>query len=441
MSSADRLHGECWASRLVWYPHTFLIDLTTSLQGLCTNTDKSLEGVYSSASAVVLEKQVKWTIGTIVQSSVSTMDKRIRLEAASISASTPFNRQIQRFNLVICLLLLLNAEENYAFSPLHARAYPLPNKRLHLLSGTKSPDLITRQNLNNPQITVLSKDPLVYTISNFLSTEECQAFQDYVVHLPESRPMTRSNPPDVSLDMTKLWPLPFLSILAGIPPVYRLIESSNNSNNNFGSPVSSPVSLNDVITAALPNVLIALTLSAFLAFGVMLPLLRNMAASSSRTSDAVALNQPCDFDLIRSLVNRIAAVTDHSWEKWEAPVVTRYVPGAIFAKHGDASPTRGSEWEGLGGQRVITCICYLQTLEKGRGGETYFDKLKVAVQPVAGTALVFFPADSVSWLADDRTTHESLPPNEEKWIVQMFGRGQRVPHPLGLPDSYQDYID
>jgi hypothetical protein len=125
---------------------------------------------------------------------------------------------------------------------------------------------------------------------------------------------------------------------------------------------------------------------------------------------------------------------------WEAPVVTRYAPnGARFARHNDASPTRGSEWTDQGGQRVVTCICYLTSLPSNEttGGETYFDVLDIAVRPTQGMALFFFPADSNTLVADDRTTHESLPtsPKHEKWIVQMFGRTQTVPPPLGLPDN------
>jgi hypothetical protein len=299
-----------------------------------------------------------------------------------------------------------------------------------------SSNLVTRQKIapepsgdtpKQQEIQVLSEDPLVYLIPNLLSLEECEALKDYVTKLPDdARPMTRSNPPEVSLDRTKLWPLPLFSLLSALPPIIRRLESS--------STVS--VDWRDLALTGLPNVLTALAISGLLAVGVVLPLMRQVASSSSRTSDAVALNQAEDKDAIQSLVDRITARTTHPWDKWEAPVVTRYEAGAVFAKHGDASPTRGSEWADLGGQRVITCICYLKTLSEGSSGETYFDKLSLVVPPKAGTGLVFFPADSESWVADERTTHESLPPMEEKWIVQMFGRSQRVPPPLGLPDSH-----
>eukprot|EP00522_Entomoneis_paludosa_P005778 CAMPEP_0172455142 /NCGR_PEP_ID=MMETSP1065-20121228/11914_1 /TAXON_ID=265537 /ORGANISM="Amphiprora paludosa, Strain CCMP125" /LENGTH=353 /DNA_ID=CAMNT_0013207599 /DNA_START=31 /DNA_END=1092 /DNA_ORIENTATION=+ len=279
------------------------------------------------------------------------------------------------------------------------------------------------------RVDICCQDPLVYTLPNILSSKECNDVQAHVARIQNegARVMTLSNPPEISLSAAKLWPVPFLSLLAGVPPVIRLMQARSNEPN---------IPLDQILSAALPNVAIAVLASAVLAYGVVLPLLRKTSASSSRTSVALALNQPEDYDAIQPLVDRIVQVTGHSWDKWEAPVVTRYDPGAIFARHGDASPTLGSEWKDLGGQRVVTCICYLNTLQEGEGGETYFDQLSFGVAPEQGKALVFFPASADTWVADDRTTHESLPPTQEKWILQMFGRAQRVPPPLGLPDSY-----
>ena len=244
--------------------------------------------------------------------------------------------------------------------------------------------------------------------------------------------MTRSNPPQVSLDRSKLWPLPFLSLGAGIPTVIHTLQKE---------PAGTGSSLLVLFQAAMIPVSIALAVSIVLVW-MALPLWQLVSnAPARRTSVAIALNQEEDVDFVRPLIERIVQTTGHHWAQWEAPVVTRYDPGAIFAKHGDASPTLGSEWKDEGGQRVITCICYLNDCSNGGGGgggETYFDQLRLAVRPEPGKALIFFPADFESLRADDRTTHESLPPiDTEKWIVQLFGRvGPRVPPPLGLPDSF-----
>lgn len=267
--------------------------------------------------------------------------------------------------------------------------------------------------------TVLSQDPLVYLIPNLLSDEGCLSYKDRVLLLKDqNRTMTRSNPPQVSLDMAKLWPLPILSLGAGVPPYIHMIEKNESIN----------------LSAVFVPIAIAMSTSALLAFGV-LSLIRRFSDSSSRTSDAMAMNLAEDVPFVRELVERVSQATNHPWHAWEAPVVTRYEPGAIFARHGDASPTKGSEWSDVGGQRVVTAICYLNNVSSG--GETFFDRLGLSVKPTLGSALVFFPSNADTLEADDRTTHESLPPMEEKWIVQMFGRvGPRVPPPLGLPDMY-----
>jgi len=272
------------------------------------------------------------------------------------------------------------------------------------------------------RVRVLSRDPLVYEVPELLSKDECEAYRQYVSD--SGRPMTRSNPPDVSLDISKLWALPLLALGAGVPPYLRLLQRDNVP------------SLSSIVQAVVPNVFIALLVMAALAWLVVLPLVRQQSNQSSRTSVAAALNLEEDVDFVRPLVERVSTASkDHPWQCWEAPVVTQYEPGAIFARHGDASPTRGSEWAQMGGQRVVTCICYLNEVAAG-GGETCFDKLDLAVKPEAGKALIFFPADAETWKADDRTSHESLPPASDKWIVQMFGRAERVPPPLGLSDSF-----
>lgn len=310
------------------------------------------------------------------------------------------------------------------------RVYPfaarLPWSPSALWSTTS--DLVTQQEptLSSFDVRVLSKDPLVYIIDNLLDESECQAYRDRVAALEAGgqRSMTRSNPPSVSLDATKLWPLPFLSLGAGVPPLIRLLETP------------SDFTADQVLAAVVPNIVGALLASLLLAFGVVLPLVRRQAAASSRTSVALALNLESDMDFVRPLVDRVSSRTHQPWSQWEAPVVTRYDPGAVFKRHNDASPTKGSEWADTGGQRIITCICYLNDVPAG--GATYFDRQGFGVQPQAGSALVFFPADSISLEADDRTRHESLPAKGDKWIMQLFGRAIRVPPPLGLPDTYGD---
>lgn len=318
---------------------------------------------------------------------------------------------------------LLERQSTWFRLPRHLHAFPnAPGTTLNLFSVEES-----LKDLNvHSSVQILSEDPLIYVVPNLLSAQECEAYKVYVASNDSNRPMTRSNPPAVFLDIFKLWPLPVLSLLAGVPPYFRLVERS------------SDVRIPDILSSVIPDIGIALTAMGTFAWLLVMPLLRKVSDSSSRTSVATALNLEDDINFVRPLIKRVSAAAHcHPWQCWEAPVVTRYDPGAFFARHGDASPTRGSEWKDTGGQRVVTCICYLNTLKDGEGGETYFDKLDLAVSPQAGSALFFYPSDAQTWKADDQMTHQSLPTMKEKWIVQLFGRAERVPPPLGFLDSFE----
>ena len=86
-----------------------------------------------------------------------------------------------------------------------------------------------------------------------------------------------------------------------------------------------------------------------------------------------------------------------------------------------------------GGQRVATCILYLNDV--ARGGRTVFDQAGISVAPRQGDACVFFPSHHASKEPDPLTTHYSDRAIDDKWIVQVFERERRVPPPLGLPDE------
>ena len=172
------------------------------------------------------------------------------------------------------------------------------------------------KHLDDYDVEVLSSDPLVYCVNNVLSKEECQ---NYINRINNEKEITRSNAPEVSLDKNKLWPLPFLCIGASIPQIIHLYQQS-----------SSP-SLQDIVSVALPPILIASLFASILAYTVT-QLIRLRSDSSSRTSDALALNLESDFEFIQTLVSKIEGITNHEWNKFEAPVVTRYQPGALFGE-------------------------------------------------------------------------------------------------------------
>ena len=341
-------------------------------------------------------------------------------------------------------LLLHSLQLSSAFTPGHVHLVKRTTSRgriqlskspLTTVSESRSAATAFQENIihSDETLEILSHDPLVYLVHIVLSPEECQSYIDRVGSMSEEtdlRFMTTSNPAEVSLDVKKLWPLPFLSIMAGIPSVMRQLEISEGISN---------ISWGTIAMNATPAVGWALLVSLLLALAAV-PLLQTIFAPAARTSEAISLNQVDDLNFIRPLVERACRITgNHPWQCFEAPVVTRYRTGAVFGLHNDASPTRGSEWSTLGAQRVVTAIFYLSTC--ANGGATRFDRLGFEVQPRQGSALVFSPADKQTLKADDRTRHESMPAVDEKWIVQMFGRiGPRVPSPLGIPDAFDKII-
>ena len=299
-------------------------------------------------------------------------------------------------------------------------------------------------------IEIISHDPKCFLIKNLLSPEECEEYisranceieasrhnadKDGDERKNNDNSMRRSNAPDVSIKISRLWPLPFLCLGAGIPPVVKLFLNTDDISSSTSSiNINNVITLKQIISVALPNISLALIITG-LSIVAITQGMRQYAEKFTRTSKSIALNNENDMDFIRSLVTRASSITDHDWSQWEAPVITKYDPGALFASHNDASPTKGSEWGDLGGQRVVTVITYLNTCEKGGG--TKFDSLNFTVQPKQGCALVFYPANSNTLEADERTVHQSLPAVEDKYIVQLFGRHKRVPPPLGIPDTF-----
>ena len=181
---------------------------------------------------------------------------------------------------------------------------------MSLSASSKDPKLDTvhtthRTTTTTPTTTmnIYSSDPLVYTVPNLLSDMECQDLCHYVNNLEQKkkngtqRVMTRSNPPELSLNIAKLWPLPFLSLAAGIPSLYHLFLQDPSSSSSFvdhtltaitttttttnaGDTVFSP-SMEQIWNTVLPPMIMAFLLSIGLAYGIVLPLLRRMSMSSS----------------------------------------------------------------------------------------------------------------------------------------------------------------
>lgn len=267
------------------------------------------------------------------------------------------------------------------------------------MRSLRTAGLVTPQGraVEPPSFEILHDEPRVVLYRSLLTGEECTQLISYA----GEKEMTISSPPAAQLDPAKLALLGPIVLAAPLPSalhVYRLTADLN---------------------AALAHAaeILVLTLAAVAALTAGALALASSTASPLRTSSAVALN---DDAAALPVAAKIAALLNTTLDFVEAPVVSRYQPGQQFATHNDASAYPNADWGEQGGQRIATCILYLNDVPAG--GATAFDKLDVKVQPRAGAALVFFPADPATGRLDDRTTHCSEPAIDEKWIVQVRHR-------------------
>lgn len=105
----------------------------------------------------------------------------------------------------------------------------------------------------------------------------------------------------------------------------------------------------------------------------------------------------------------------------------RYCQGEYQRVHLDARPPGDSQgasaWLAAGGQRLVQCVVYLNSMTPSQGGSTAFHHpaLKgLAVYPEQGAALVFFPAYADGQV-DARMAHSGEPVLDgEKWIINTW---------------------
>jgi len=148
---------------------------------------------------------------------------------------------------------------------------------------------------NPNNVITLSDDPRVYLISNILTSEECQSYIERAEQNnnddsnTDDTQMQQSNAPQATINTSRLWPLPFLCLGAGIPPILRLLLPSTTSDPTTFSPLPAPSSL-DLLSAALPPIAIAAAVTAVLSLVVTQGLQFYATSGASRTSESLALN-------------------------------------------------------------------------------------------------------------------------------------------------------
>lgn len=126
---------------------------------------------------------------------------------------------------------------------------------------------------------------------------------------------------------------------------------------------------------------------------------------------------PAHDAVVKAIEERIAAVTGTRVAQGEAIQVVKYSEGDQYKVHSDwFDPAQPGSIKQLkfGGQRIATCILYLQMPEEG--GETEFPNVTLKVKPVAGDALFFWNLTKEG-KPEILASHAGLPPVKGSKVI------------------------
>ena len=145
--------------------------------------------------------------------------------------------------------------------------------------------------------------------------------------------------------------------------------------------------------------------------------------SSSSAILPVEMNPAC-----AALVSKICTLCGKSADHMERVQITRYTANEEYSEHFDSpAPSRDEQclaFMAQGGQRVATCIIYLNDVE--RGGATAFPTIGYECTPRRGRCLLFCPGFA-DGRRDERLLHAARPATDEKWVAQVWVRAHADP--------------
>ena len=127
-----------------------------------------------------------------------------------------------------------------------------------------------------------------------------------------------------------------------------------------------------------------------------------------------------------AIARRVATLVGVPLSHAEAFQIIHYGTGQEYRHHFDAfDPTTDvgrRNWE-LGGQRLITALCYLNTVEAG--GETNFHHLNLNIPAEEGKLIVFHNTEHGTIRKHPHTLHAGLPVQKgEKWAFNLWFRAR-----------------
>lgn len=143
-----------------------------------------------------------------------------------------------------------------------------------------------------------------------------------------------------------------------------------------------------------------------------------------RYHSAQVLEMKLGVPLVSTVMTRIAEMLGCRPENEEPPRIIRYEEGGEFKLHYDSIHPDHEDYPEqmtlMGGQRIRTCMIYLNDTFKG--GETWFPMLDLKVVPELGKALIW---DNVGERGevDGNSLHAALPVTKgQKYILVTWER-------------------
>jgi prolyl 4-hydroxylase len=134
---------------------------------------------------------------------------------------------------------------------------------------------------------------------------------------------------------------------------------------------------------------------------------------------------------VLALCQRISELVGIPLERAESLQVIHYGPGQQYAPHydaWDADTERGRRCMASGGQRLTTCLLYLNTVAAGGGGGTIFPKIGLEIPAREGRLVLFHNVFPGTNQRHPDSLHGGAPVTAgEKWACNLWFRELPLP--------------
>lgn len=139
---------------------------------------------------------------------------------------------------------------------------------------------------------------------------------------------------------------------------------------------------------------------------------------------------------IAAVIDRVADLVGIPARNAEELQVVHYPEGGEYHAHVDAydlSTDRGVQRIAKGGQRIVSALLYLNTVENG--GATGFPELGIEVPAIQGRLALFHNTLGETTMVNPRSEHGCAPVEVgEKWVCNLWFRQEAVqPSTAGRP--------